>query len=87
MAVRKERNNTLRLLSLKKQRAFQEPFLQSTRSVLLEQDKRAGMLGGYTDNYIPVCVPASEGTVNEITAIHLDHMHEDLIVGGFRADH
>ena len=86
MPVRKERNTTLRLLSRKKQRAFQEAFLQSTRSVLLEQDKSERMLGGYTDNYIPVCVPVSEGNVNEITNIRLEQMHDDLIVAGYRSD-
>lgn len=82
MAIRKERNTTLRLLSRKKQMDFQSAYLQTSRSVLLEQDKAVGMLGGYTDNYIPVQVPASVADVNEIAPVFLDQMQDDLVVSG-----
>ena len=52
--VKQERSASLRSLSQRKQRMFQERFLGHTRTVLCEVPKPDGRMGGFTDNYLRV---------------------------------
>lgn len=54
MAVRHERNKTLRNLSYMKMQHFTQLHAGQTRKLLLEGNDKNGMMEGYTDNYIRV---------------------------------
>lgn len=70
--VRAERSKMLRILSLKKRRAFYETHLHSTREVLFEASVEDGKMHGFTDNYIRVETTFDEQLVNKITTVSLE---------------
>jgi threonylcarbamoyladenosine tRNA methylthiotransferase MtaB len=69
--VRKERNKTLRNLSLKAQRAQYEANLGKTVDVLFEDAEEDGLRMGYTSNYVRVAVPSAEVEGNVVRAVSL----------------
>lgn len=79
MSSRKERNAILRYLSDKKKAAFYHEHLGQVRPALLEQDKKVGHLGGYTDNYIPFRTSDQTGSVNELVDLKMVALGDDLI--------
>jgi len=72
IAIRQERNKIARNLSYQKLQYFTEQHIGSTRKVLFESVKPtkeqmgAGMLEGFTDNYIKVITPFQPNYSNEI---------------------
>ena len=64
--IRNERNKTLRNLSYMKQQYFNNKFAGQTRRVLFEDANKAGMMEGYTDNYIRITTPFRKEWANEI---------------------
>lgn len=64
--VRHERNKSLRNLSYMKMQYFTQQHAGQIRKVLFEGKDKAGMIEGYTDNYIKITAPAKEEWVNEI---------------------
>ncbi len=66
MALRHERNKTLRNLSYMKMQYFTELHRGQTRKVLFEGHDKAGMMEGYTDNYIRINTPYHEEWANQI---------------------
>jgi threonylcarbamoyladenosine tRNA methylthiotransferase MtaB len=66
MHIRKQRNQALRNLSLKKMNFFQEQFIGSTRKVLFEHENKNGQIEGYTDNYLRISAPFNETLINTI---------------------
>ena len=66
MHIRKQRNQALRNLSLKKMNFFQEQFIGSTRKVLFEHENKNGLIEGYTDNYLRISAPFNESLINNI---------------------
>ncbi len=80
MSVRKERNAILRFLSDKKKAAFYQEHLHTIRPGLLEQDKKPGFVGGFTDNYIQFRLPEEFGQVNDLKEISLCSMEGDLVM-------
>jgi threonylcarbamoyladenosine tRNA methylthiotransferase MtaB len=75
LALRRERNEQLRMLSEKKRRAFYEEHLGSERPALLENGKSNALWQGFTDNYIEVSLPADQGQLNQILAVRLKNIH------------
>ena len=71
MEVRRERNEKLRILSLKKKLAFTEPFLGTIRPVLVEYSHDTEIMTGFTDNYIKVTLPKDETLVNTVVNVKL----------------
>ena len=71
---RKERNKTLRNVSLKAQRAHYEAFLGSELPVLFEDAVEDGLRMGYTPNYIRVAAPADLVKGNDIRTVKLDRI-------------
>lgn len=69
MAVRKERSKRLRILSLKKKRAFYESQLHKKATVLWESENHEGYIQGYTENYIRVKAPFAESLKNTLQEI------------------
>ncbi len=66
LRVRHERNKVLRTLSFNKMSQFSERHKGETRKVLFEAHEKAGMMEGYTDNYIRVVTPFRQQLANNI---------------------
>ncbi|HEY1018859.1 MAG TPA: tRNA (N(6)-L-threonylcarbamoyladenosine(37)-C(2))-methylthiotransferase MtaB [Sediminibacterium sp.] len=66
VAVRNERNKTLRNLSYMKMQYFTNQFTGQTRKVLFEAFEKNGMMEGYTDNYIRISTPYRKEWANEV---------------------
>jgi threonylcarbamoyladenosine tRNA methylthiotransferase MtaB len=66
VAVRHERNKTLRNLSYMKTQYFNQQHAGTTRKVLFEKNAKSGMMEGYTDNYIKVVAAYKQEWVNQI---------------------
>jgi threonylcarbamoyladenosine tRNA methylthiotransferase MtaB len=66
MSVRHERNKKLRNLSYMKLQFFTEQHRGQTRKVLFEGHEKAGMMEGYTDNYIRITTPYNPEWANNI---------------------
>jgi threonylcarbamoyladenosine tRNA methylthiotransferase MtaB len=64
--IRNDRNKVLRNLSYMKQQYFNNKFTGQTRKVLFEDAEKAGMMEGYTDNYIRIKTPFRKEWANEI---------------------
>jgi threonylcarbamoyladenosine tRNA methylthiotransferase MtaB len=64
--VRHERNKTLRNLSYLKMQYFTEQYRGQQRKVLFEDHLKAGMMEGYTDNYIRISTPYRKEWANQI---------------------
>ena len=71
---RKERNKTLRNLSLKAQRSHYEAFLGQEMDVLFEEAEEGGLRMGYSPNYIRVAVPAQHVRGNDIRKVKLNRI-------------
>jgi threonylcarbamoyladenosine tRNA methylthiotransferase MtaB len=70
-AVRKERNEMLRILSEKKKHAFYEQHLNTERKVLWESPSDEGEIFGFTDNYIKVGVSRDTSLTNTVQILKL----------------
>jgi len=64
--IRKERNQLLRQLSIKKMNFFREQFIGQQRSVLFESEGKDGNMEGFTDNYLKITMPYKESWCNTI---------------------
>ena len=69
--VRADRSKMLHILSDKKRRKFYQDNLGSITNVLFENDVEAGMMHGFTDNYIRVSAKYDPLLLNEIKRIKL----------------
>lgn len=69
--VRADRSKMLHILSDKKRRKFYEDNLGLDTNVLFENDIEAGMMHGFTDNYIRVSAKYDPILVNEIKHVKL----------------
>ncbi len=80
--VKQERGATLRSLSQRKQRMFQERFLGRTRTVLCEAPKADGRMGGFTDNYLRVELKGGFPELhNQLVPVQLSHIRGAVLVG------
>ncbi len=77
IAERKKRNKMLRILSVKKQRAFYEQHLGTERVALIEAETKGNYMFGFTDNYIRVKLPYNESFVNQLIRVKLKEMDVD----------
>ncbi|MEO6001045.1 MAG: tRNA (N(6)-L-threonylcarbamoyladenosine(37)-C(2))-methylthiotransferase MtaB [Chitinophagaceae bacterium] len=66
VAMRHERNKTLRNLSYMKQQHFTRLHSGQTRKVLFEGHNSNNMMDGFTDNYIKITTPLREEWVNQV---------------------
>jgi threonylcarbamoyladenosine tRNA methylthiotransferase MtaB len=78
--IRRQRNEALRNLSLKKKQAFYQSHLGTSRPVLFEKSKKEGMMTGFTDNYIKVDLPYDSGLVNQIEDFSLGQLTPELTI-------
>ena len=77
---RKDRSRMLHILSDKKQRYFNDQFLDSSRLVLFENMKN-GKLQGHTDNYIQIQVDGEMDLINSIHPVMLSQNYGYLVDG------
>ena len=77
MAIRKERNKRLRILSDKKLHHFYETQKGGTHSVLFEADNKAGWMHGFTRNYVKVRIPFDAELINKEMECTLENISED----------
>ncbi len=66
VAIRKKRNNMLRILSEKKLRHFYHQHIGKTYNVLFEADNKNGFMHGFTENYIKVKTSYNAGLINRV---------------------
>ena len=74
---RRRRNQALRGLSEMKRRAFYQQHMGTVRPVLFEHGKEAGLLTGFTDNYIKIEIPATQAEVNGLGMVVLQRLSND----------
>ena len=72
MEERRRRNEMLTILSEKKRRAFYEAHQGQTRPVLFEKHAEAGMLSGFTDNYIKIETAGDPVLLNSLRPVALE---------------
>ena len=77
MSVRKKRNKMLRILSVKKTRAFYEEHLGKTYPVLMEHENKNDFMFGFTPNYIKIKIPYNSSNFNTIINLKLDSIDSD----------
>ncbi len=73
---RQERSRMLHILSEKKRMAFYLENLQSTRTVLFENDVEEGLMHGFTENYIRVCAQYDPMLINELRNVRLTSINQ-----------
>ncbi len=78
--IRVQRSKMLHILSDKKQRYFNNQFIDTTRLVLFENSKN-GELYGYTDNYIQVRINGGIKLINSILPVKLLSNHGNMVDG------
>jgi len=78
--VRNKRSKMLRVLSVKKRRAFYESQIGTMRTVLFESENKEGYITGFTENYIKVKTPWNPELVNTLHDIRLTEIDDDGLV-------
>jgi len=68
-------------LSEKKLEAFSARFIGSIRPVLIEHRNKKGVMGGFTDNYLRVQVPADNTLANKVVPVRLLEQDNETIRG------
>ncbi len=74
--IRRERNEMLRILSLKKKRFFYEQFIGQERTVLFEKHKDKSLMSGFTDNYLKIELPYNPVLINQLGSVELAAINE-----------
>jgi len=77
MAIRRERNKKLRILSARKLRLFYESQLGNEMPVLFEADHKNGIMHGHTPNYIKVKATYDSSLINNIMLCRLNNIDPD----------
>ena len=77
MQVRKDRNRMLRILSVKKSRAFAESQVGIRHDVLFEQENKDGFMFGYTGNYVRIRHPYNPVLVNQVVQGIISTVNDD----------
>ncbi len=80
LKTRQKRSKMLRGLSVKKRRAFYESQLETSHTVLFENENKEGYIQGFTENYVKVKTPWNPALVNTTHQIHLTKIDEDGLV-------
>ncbi len=84
--VRQERSKMLRNLSEKKKRSFYEENIGKNAKVLFEQDVEAGMMHGFTENYIRVVAKYDPLLINTLKSVMLTGVNEKGLMEVIESD-
>ena len=81
-AVIRQRSGFLRELDQEKRLTFLQRFLGEMRQVLVEnrRDEASSMQCGFTDNYLPVLVPAHASRENQVFMARMDRLQGNRLV-------
>jgi len=80
--VKKERVGLLRKLDSMKRRSFHERFMGQTAHILAEgKIYRNLYMRGYTENYIPVCIPYEKNLENNIVNVRIKEIRDNMVIG------
>ncbi len=71
VAVRKKRNNMLRILSAKKRNEFNRKMIGKNLNVLFEHQDHDGMMKGFASNYVRVNSPFNLNLVNKFSPVEI----------------
>ena len=82
MAVRKQRNKMLRILSAKKLRDFYQKNIGTTHSVLFEHEQKENFMYGFTENYVKVKLPYDPSLINMINQLSIKGFDDDGVMNG-----
>ncbi|MPR36445.1 tRNA (N(6)-L-threonylcarbamoyladenosine(37)-C(2))-methylthiotransferase MtaB [Salmonirosea aquatica] len=77
---RAERSKMLHILSEKKKRAFYQSQLNTTHTVLFEDDVTAGQMQGFTENYVRVVAKYDPLLINETKILYLSSLNDNGLV-------
>jgi threonylcarbamoyladenosine tRNA methylthiotransferase MtaB len=77
-SIKKERSRLLHELSDRKKTTFYQRSRGMETRVLFESDNNAGMIHGFTENYIKVKTTFSEDLVNRIMPVKLEQLEDDM---------
>jgi threonylcarbamoyladenosine tRNA methylthiotransferase MtaB len=77
VTTRRERSQSLRVLSLLKKQMQYQRHLGESRPVLFEKGPDAYTVSGYTDNYIRITMPGQEGMINTLGSVTLREIQSD----------
>ena len=80
MNVRKERSKMLHILSDKKKRSFYEQNIDSTRTVLFENEEDTGIMYGFTENYVKVKAAFDPTKINTFQTVRLTEIDRDGVM-------
>lgn len=80
LKTRQKRSKMLRGLSVKKRRAFYESQLNTSHTVLFENENKEGYIQGFTENYVKVKTPWNPALVNTTHRVQLTEIDEDGLV-------
>jgi len=80
VSERRNRNQRLRILSVKKKRAFYEEHLGTVRPVLFENSKTEGKLTGFTDNYIKIEIDDKHQLTNQLIDCKIERILDSGLV-------
>ena len=82
MEVRHKRSKMLRILSVKKRRAFYEKHLSTSQQVLFEGRSKEGYMFGFTPNYIKVKTQWDSAWVNKKVMMKMKQLDPDGVMMG-----
>lgn len=80
MNVRKERSKMLHILSDKKKRSFYEQNIDSTRTVLFENEEDTGIMYGFTENYVKVKAAFDPTKINTFQTVRITEIDRDGVM-------
>ncbi|MHC1697026.1 MAG: tRNA (N(6)-L-threonylcarbamoyladenosine(37)-C(2))-methylthiotransferase MtaB [Geobacteraceae bacterium] len=80
-AVIKKRAEALRVLSLRKKRAYFERFLGRELLVLIQQKRKGGSPRGLSRNYLTVAIPGHTAPVNTEVKVRITGIDKDQLIG------
>lgn len=75
--VRHKRSKMLRVLSVKKRRAFYESQIGKDHTVLFEGENKNGFMYGFTENYVKVKTHWNPELINTVHRVRLTRIDED----------
>lgn len=84
--IRQERSKMLRNLSEKKKRSFYEENIEKNATVLFEQDVEAGMMHGFTENYIRIVAKYDPLLINTLKNVVLTAVNEKGLMEVIESD-
>jgi threonylcarbamoyladenosine tRNA methylthiotransferase MtaB len=78
---RRRRNQMLRILGLKKKDAFYKQMIGKRLAVLWENERRDGMIFGFTSNYVKVGTGYDSKLVNQIVDVKIEDVRDLIAIG------